>query len=219
MRLAAILILALSLTGATHAGPDSFPYVTWTNKAGSSFEARFDHIDGDKVVLRAKQGGKRYPVKRDTLSDASENLLGSYQAETTKKLKALEKNPGAPIPVELAYRAVALGVAGKLTALRYRTINFTINKIRVKDRLTAILELDGDCFRILKAPDDREFFLKNDALYTRPAQKDNRFPYPKRTNANARLVHERAGSLPLRIEPGQGVSWQRIGVSDGPVFR
>ena len=219
MRTAISILVALAASGIVHAGPDSFPYLTWTNKAGNSFEARFDHIAGDKVVLRAKKGGRRYPVKRETLSATSEQLLESYEEQEAKKLKSLQQNAGSAVPVEVAYRAVALGQAGNLTALRHRTINFTIDRIRVKDRLTAILELNGHCFREFKAPEGREFFIKNDHLYTRPSQKDNRIPYPKRTNAEASLLYERGAALMLRIEPGMEVQWDSIGVSEGPVFR
>jgi len=214
-----MVTLALSLAVPLLAGPDSFPYVTWTNTAGHSFEARFDHLDGDKLVLRAKKGGKRYPVKIDTLSAESRSLFRAYQTETTNKLKTLQTTPGDSVPVELAYRAVALGVTDKLTALRHRKVQFTIDKIRVRDRLSAILELEGGCVRILQAPKGREFFLQTDDLYTRPSQKDNRIPYPKRTNAEARLAHERGGICTVTLQPGMNVAWDRIGVNDGPVFR
>lgn len=212
-------ILPVFLAPLLYAEIDAFDYLEWTNKDGNAMEARLDRIDGEKVILQAKKGGKRHPLKREVLSKESQDRIDSYIADTKRRITGIRKNAGAKIPCNLVYRAAALGLEKEILSLGNRYVSCTISGVRVDKRLTAIIEFEQGCFREIRSADGKEFFIKEDTLYVRSSTKDYR-PYPgsKINRGASRLIKPGAGHI-FQIRPETQLKWDRVGVSEGPVFR
>ncbi len=206
---------------------DSFDYVKWTNKEGRGFEARLDHVAGEKVVLRAKAGGKYYPVKTETLSVESKARIEEYKKDVRAQIAKIEVPPyGIPaIDAELVYRAVALGIEADTLLTKKTVASFTVSKIRVEDRLKAILEFEEGCFQEIQATGGIEFFVKEKTLHARSATKGRGAPYyywnraAGNVDKHTRVMLQEGGRFKVYLGPGTMVKWTRVGVTEGPVFQ
>ena len=218
-----IKILAATLCCIPQIGFSDFEYTQWTNLAGNSFEAKLDHVEADKVILRAKKGGKRYPVKISTLSDDSKDLLLQYRTSVSDEIENAPLNSGGYriLKPALIYRAAALEMADALKEHR-SLVYCKITNLRVTDRLTATIELEGGAFKRLQASKGIEFFIKEKTLNSRSSTKRNWSPYHYRyggVNVHSKTLLQEGGQFSLYITPESLIEWDRVGVTDGPVIR
>ena len=226
MRKAAFGFLFLGLSQLAFSDPASFEYVTWTNQAGKGFLAKLERVEEKKVILRAKKGGKRYPVKREDLSDESKARLLGYMDDVKNDLSGAPKSQVYPhgyriLKPSVVFRAMALGMGNKLQAMN-AVVPCRINKIRVTDRLTATLDLEGGLFRQVQAPKGIEFFVKEKTLNSRSSTKRNWTPYYwryGRVNEGARVLLKEGEQFRLILTPESRLEWGQVGVTEGPLIR
>jgi len=218
------LLICVPQGGFAQAGP--FEYVQWTNREGKGFEAKLDRVEIDKVILRARKGGKRYPIKISALSDESKERLLQYRKDVKDEIANAPLNENAPVGYlilkpALIYRAVALGMTETLTEKR-AIVPCIIRNVKVSDRLTATLGFEGGLFKQIRAEKGVEFFLKNKTLNSRSSTKRNWSPYYYRygrVNEGAKVLLQEGEQFKLFLTPESILEWDRVGVSDGPVFR
>ena len=148
---------------------DSFEFCTWTSTDGKKIEARLHRVDGKKITLQVKKGGKRYTFDKSKLSEASLKIVTDKKAELRKALTTPKSVDAATI-----YQAVALGMENEVTkALATHRLGFPVSKVRVQtDRISAYLVLGDALFYSYLAPEGRELFEKSDALWSRPKKKE-----------------------------------------------
>ena len=213
-----IVLLLLALVSAGFSQDlKRFDYRSWKNTEGKEFEARLDSLieSGKKVVLQAKNGGMRYTLPLDKLSNADGNYIFNEVEDQKDALKS-----GKADALTL-YKAAALGLSseieasiGKIKSLSLKVTDYTIST----DKMTAEIELEGAIFaRILLPASYKDGFVERSKSLC--IKGEGRGYYWWGNVKGSDSVVATKGSL-ITFDPTQGmrVEWGRVGVVDGPIF-
>jgi hypothetical protein len=154
---------------------EPFEYRTWTNKEGKGLEAKLDHVvNSESVIIQAKNGGKRYTLKKDQLSDESKEYLDKQIGDTKKALLESVRIDG-----DLIYKGIALQLRDETeTAAVGKTLSLEVKGFKISmDKLTATLCLESDVFATLRLNAKSEFLTSGNSLSFRSTQKGNNSRY------------------------------------------
>ena len=232
------IIAALAvLTLVAYSEP--FEFRSWNNKEGKDIEAKLDHVvDSDTIVLQAKNGGKRYTIKKITLSDDSVQYLDNLISETKKSILEARSIDG-----EMLYKGVALRMEKDLEATaKGKTLSLEVKGFRVSSEKNAVtLELESGVFAELRVNSKYDFFVNSKSLYFRSAVKDgsnmdmNYWWYYNSTSNGSSSTRSRSGdsgsglnkdsvlvvaigdSWKFRFSEDVKFRWGMIGVTEGPI--
>jgi hypothetical protein len=211
-------VVAISLAR----GENPFPYEMWENKEGKLLEARFERVkDPATIILQAKNGGRRYDVKRSTLAESATDLITKYTEESKTTMLEGNRFEGSDI-----YKAVALGLeADAERAIEGKTLSLEVLGFKIdSDKLTAYLELEGGLYAKLRLSGKSEFYEKNDTLYERSSEKAFKrwwYYYPKgesSVDVNSQMVAREKDRWTFKFTENVRLEWGRVSVSEGVVI-
>ncbi len=224
MKTVILALIGLGMTFTANVRADVFEAKSWTNKDGKVMEASIDHIlSKDSLILRAKNGGKRYTIKTTSLSDESQKQLHDLIDETLRSLKS-----GGNISGDLLYKGIALNLTSETeSAVLNKPLSLEVINYRLSsDKVTATLELESGLFAELKAKFNCEFFVLNKALSIRP--KDSRGAWESNywwlktksgaINKSGSPVVTKGDRWKFVFSDKVRITWGMVGVSDGPII-
>ncbi len=194
---------------------DSFPYESWSSKDGKKITARLIKFDDKQVSLQMKKGGKRYTLKRERLSEASNAQLAQYREAVKQELKK------SKIGAQTIYKAVMVGLADRAhEALQLQRVSFSVTDIRVDtNRTSGYLVLNDVIFFKVHAPANQELFEKEKALYYRPSRKDRRYDPRRTVNELARMIAKEGGSYQVFFDEEIAIEFGTVGITDGVIIQ
>ena len=206
-----ILAAAFALVATAAGQADAFLYQEWTDKDGKTITARLSKLEGKKITLQVKKGGKRYTLDRAKLSETSNKVIDELQAAVAQQIAS------GQIDTSVIYQGAALGLGDKLAGkLHDRKLAFTVTDIRIEtDKKAAFLGLDDALFLKIYAPSGREYFEKQDVLLHRPSNKSRIDPRGRRVNEEARRVAADGGQFTVHFSNKMIFEFGQVGVSDG----
>lgn len=217
---------------------EPFEYRSWKNKEGKVIEAKLDHVvDPDTIVIQAKNGGKRYPIKKITLSDDSIQYFDNLVSETKKSILEARTIDG-----EMLYKGVALGMEKDLEAsAKGKTLSLVVKSFRVTtEKNVATLELESGVFAELRVNARYDFFINGKSLNLRSGVKDgsgidmNYWWYYNPTSNGSSSSRIRSGdsgglnkdsvivvaagdSWKFKFSEDVRFRWGMVGVTEGPI--
>lgn len=194
-----------------------FDYRIWKNTEGKEFEARLDSLieSGKKVVLQARNGGMRYTLPLEKLSNADGNYIFNEVEDQKDALKS-----GKADALTL-YKAAALGLSpeieasiGKIKTLSLKVTDFTISS----DKLTADIELEGAIFARVHLPAlYKDGFVERSKSLCIKGQVRGSYWWGS-VNDSDGVVATKGALITFDSTKGMRVEWGRVGVVDGPIF-
>jgi hypothetical protein len=157
-------VVIFCFTAFVNAEENKFPYRTWTSAKGQTFEGRLHNVKTDTIVIQAKQGGRRFEVAKDKISEKD----NQYIEESKEQIKDLFANE-VSVDSVLLYKSVALGIESDwIKDADKRTINGKVIKFKITtDKRTAWIEMEHDIYVNVTIDEGNELFMHDKSLKVR----------------------------------------------------